>query len=156
MFIINSAPIILLLTIIVQTLIICLIIWLSINTRWFAIILFLIFLGGLMVLFIYIVRLASNEIAFIDKTSLVILTSIIIICATGWVIFNEQNLTISNLVIKKFIKIIISTRFFTLIIITIIYLLITLIVVIKISNKYAAPIKNLTLYDKHTKIPPTN
>nr|ASM82797.1 NADH dehydrogenase subunit 6 [Neoperla ignacsiveci] len=49
------------LTLLIQTLIICLTTGLLTHSFWFSYILFLVFLGGLLVLFIYVTSLASNE-----------------------------------------------------------------------------------------------
>nr|WNH42620.1 NADH dehydrogenase subunit 6 [Neoperla vicina] len=49
------------LTLVTQTLIICLTTGLMTHSFWFSYILFLVFLGGLLVLFIYVTTLASNE-----------------------------------------------------------------------------------------------
>nr|WNH42599.1 NADH dehydrogenase subunit 6 [Neoperla tangana] len=49
------------LTLLTQTLIICLTTGLMTRSFWFSYILFLVFLGGLLVLFIYVTSLASNE-----------------------------------------------------------------------------------------------
>nr|WNH42625.1 NADH dehydrogenase subunit 6 [Neoperla caeleps] len=49
------------LTLLIQTLIICLTTGLLVHSFWFSYILFLVFLGGLLVLFIYVTTLASNE-----------------------------------------------------------------------------------------------
>nr|QUE26650.1 NADH dehydrogenase subunit 6 [Ilythea japonica] len=49
------------LTLLIQTLLICLITGLMNQSFWFSYILFLIFLGGMLVLFIYVTSLASNE-----------------------------------------------------------------------------------------------
>nr|YP_009573130.1 NADH dehydrogenase subunit 6 [Macromia daimoji]QBF44110.1 NADH dehydrogenase subunit 6 [Macromia daimoji] len=45
----------------IQTLLSCLMIGLTMQTTWFSYILFLVFLGGMMVLFIYMTSVASNE-----------------------------------------------------------------------------------------------
>nr|ASM82810.1 NADH dehydrogenase subunit 6 [Neoperla sp. FS-2017] len=49
------------LTLLIQTLLVCLISGLTTQTFWFSYMLFLVFLGGLLVLFIYVTSLASNE-----------------------------------------------------------------------------------------------
>nr|WNH42624.1 NADH dehydrogenase subunit 6 [Neoperla pilulifera] len=49
------------LVLLIQTLIICLTTGLMAQSFWFSYILFLVFLGGLLVLFIYVTTLASNE-----------------------------------------------------------------------------------------------
>nr|YP_010835947.1 NADH dehydrogenase subunit 6 [Scopura montana]WGC89466.1 NADH dehydrogenase subunit 6 [Scopura montana] len=63
------------LMLLLQTLIICLMTGLMTQTFWFSYILFLVFLGGLLVLFIYVTSLASNEM-FIVSTKMTILTLI--------------------------------------------------------------------------------
>lgn len=96
-------------------------------------------------LFVYIVRLASNEIFNIIRN-----TNIIIIIIPTTTIFyvylilknnhikNEININFAH----QFNKIYsITPRF--LILFTIIYLLITLVVAVKISNLKEAPIKNM-------------
>lgn len=55
-------PITMVIIIVVQSLLICLILFMSMSMSWYSYILFLIFMGGLIVLFIYICRIASNEI----------------------------------------------------------------------------------------------
>jgi len=59
--VIRFHPVIILILILIQSTILCLIIWIYLNSSWLSYILFLIFLGGLIVLFMYITRLASNE-----------------------------------------------------------------------------------------------
>merc|ERR1712198_806681 len=56
-----SHPLAIGLALLSQTILICLITGLSSSSFWFSYILFLIFLGGILVLFIYVTSLASNE-----------------------------------------------------------------------------------------------
>nr|YP_004891575.1 NADH dehydrogenase subunit 6 [Phalera flavescens]AEB71587.1 NADH dehydrogenase subunit 6 [Phalera flavescens] len=60
MFFMNN-PLSMGLMILMQTLLICLLSGMMIKTYWFSYILFLTFLGGLLVLFIYVSSIASNE-----------------------------------------------------------------------------------------------
>nr|YP_010868502.1 NADH dehydrogenase subunit 6 [Zeugodacus heinrichi]WGU20009.1 NADH dehydrogenase subunit 6 [Zeugodacus heinrichi] len=60
-FIQMNHPLAMGLMLLIQTLQICLLTGLMANSFWFSYILFLIFLGGMLVLFIYVTSLASNE-----------------------------------------------------------------------------------------------
>jgi len=146
-FIIRSHPIILITIILIQTINLCLIIWLLLKSSWFAYILFIIFLGGLIVLFIYITRLASNEkfFIYISPTPIAYFTTIVItILLTNKneeiQIFNQFN----N--INKIFSSIYSLNVVTLTTTTIIYLLLTLIVVVKVASKYEGPLRNIVYY----------
>jgi len=144
-----SHPIRLIAVILSITLLCCVIVSLITTTSWFSFILFLIFLGGLIVLFIYISRLASNEKFLIDwaraiKSSIGILVSIIFTVAN----INYQYatntpvneiITLNSIYIKNSIAPIIFT---------IIYLLLTLVVVVKITSKYEGPLRNTTFLNK--------
>lgn len=144
LYISSSHPVILIIFILIQTVVLCLILWLKFKIRWFSYIIFLIFLGGLMVLFIYITSLASNELILISINSIfysVIFCSLLIFFII--LSFNLQdNYNIFNFNFKSF-HLIYSIRRSRLVILTIIYLLLTLIIVVKISNKFDAPIKNM-------------
>lgn len=127
-----------------QTSIICVIIWILIKTRWFSFILFLIFLGGLIVLFVYVVRLASNEkfelkLEEISLLSVIRLTVVVIIIFPA---FFQKN--INNQITNFFDQtiIIFSNQIVILVIIVIVYLLFTLIVAVKVSSKYEGPLRN--------------
>lgn len=97
-----------------------------------------------MVLFIYITSLASNELILISINSIfysVIFCSLLLFFII--LSFNLQdNYNIFNFNFKSF-HLIYSIRRSRLVILTIIYLLLTLIIVVKISNKFDAPIKNM-------------
>lgn len=133
-------PILIMILIIAQTLILCLILWTKLSLSWFSYILFLIFIGGLMVLFIYICRLASNEIFFIKINIVEITLSIALLS----IIILSFKRSIYDININYFIFIIkmITNMNKWVICLTIIYLLFTLIVVVKISNKKIGPIRS--------------
>jgi len=61
----------------IQTVIVCLIRGTTFKSFWFSYILFIIIIGGILVLFIYITRLASNE-TFSPSNKILITTSIIL------------------------------------------------------------------------------
>nr|YP_008757791.1 NADH dehydrogenase subunit 6 [Catopsilia pomona]AFP58832.1 NADH dehydrogenase subunit 6 [Catopsilia pomona] len=141
-----------------QTMIISLFIGLFLNTYWFSYILFLVFLGGLLVLFIYVSSIASNEIMKFS-ISFKFIFPIIIMISLMTMFFNWKNINLLNLFINNEMNNIESififmnenniylsklydkqTYFLTLMLI--IYLFITLIVVIKITNIFFGPLRS--------------
>jgi NADH-ubiquinone oxidoreductase chain 6 len=60
------------LVLLIQTLIVALLTGVLASSFWFSYILFLVFLGGMLVLFIYVTRLASNEMFSISAKSLLL------------------------------------------------------------------------------------
>nr|YP_010192685.1 NADH dehydrogenase subunit 6 [Nymphalis canace]QZP40839.1 NADH dehydrogenase subunit 6 [Nymphalis canace]USO21363.1 NADH dehydrogenase subunit 6 [Nymphalis canace] len=146
------------LMILIQTLLLCLLSSMLINTYWFSYILFLIFLGGLMVLFIYVSSIASNELfkmsifnkSFIMYLFLFMIISYLFKNNLFWMNFsfndeminyfnsflffnNELNFNLSKLYNKQ-------TYFLTLMMI--IYLFITLIATVKITNIFFGPLRS--------------
>lgn len=124
---------------------------------WFSYILFLVFLGGILVLFIYVTSLASNEIfSFSFK---IIITRIILfegIILLRLLIDPSINIFINNNeIINYSFKILLSpenlnsiyklfnfpTNWITLLLIN--YLFFTLIVSVKITNFFYGPLRNL-------------
>jgi len=97
-----------------------------------------------MVLFIYITRLASNE--KINLTLKKSVNLILTLWTTYFILWTEKNSQPSireEIIIIKSFNNIYSNPSIELILITIIYLLLTLIIVVKISNQFNAPVKNL-------------
>nr|YP_009538153.1 NADH dehydrogenase subunit 6 [Athyma libnites]AYN60935.1 NADH dehydrogenase subunit 6 [Athyma libnites] len=148
------------LLILTQTLLTCLISGLLINTYWFSYILFLIFLGGLLVLFIYVSSVASNElfkIHFISKFSIIYILFILIFS-----ILFKNNLTWMNFSFNdEMINFFNSTLFFNneynfnlsklynkqnywMMLMMIIYLFITLIAIVKITNIFFGPLRSFS------------
>ena len=144
-YLIRSHPILLIVLILLQTSCLCLIGWIKLKIRWFSYVLFLIFLGGLIVLFIYITRLASNEIIVINLYSyglIIILTTFLRIFLINFNNF-QQIFDVSTEHFSITFNFIYSLNRAPLVLVTIVYLLLTLIIVVKISNKFDAPIKNI-------------
>nr|WFQ83153.1 NADH dehydrogenase subunit 6 [Qianguimon aflagellum] len=139
------------LNLLIQTIIISFSAGLTTYSFWFSYILFLIFLGGMLVLFIYVASLASNEI-FMPSLILTSFTLTFIMLLFLLFFFMDPLLisTFSNLP-KSSINILSSTAhitmwmfntpsmFFTIFIIS--YLLFTLLVVVKIINLYKGPLR---------------
>nr|YP_010692480.1 NADH dehydrogenase subunit 6 [Pareronia hippia]WBV74633.1 NADH dehydrogenase subunit 6 [Pareronia hippia] len=157
MFFINH-PLMMGLIILIQTMMMSLLIGMFMDTYWFSYILFLIFLGGLLVLFIYVSNVASNELMNFSMMKmnfiLIIILSLIITLIMNFKNFNMKNLFINNEMnnlLNYFIffnenKINLSKLYdkqtFLLIMMLIIYLFITLIAVIKITNIFFGPLRS--------------
>nr|YP_009236844.1 NADH dehydrogenase subunit 6 [Telchinia parrhasia]AMJ17308.1 NADH dehydrogenase subunit 6 [Telchinia parrhasia] len=144
--------------ILIQTLLTCTLAGMLIDTYWFSYILFLIFLGGLLVLFMYVSSIASNElfkINFMNKIlfsisiSYALIISFYLMNNLSWMNFyfneemnnflnnifffnNEYNFNLSKLYNEQ-------TYFLTFLLI--IYLFITLIAVVKITNIFFGPLR---------------
>nr|YP_010981214.1 NADH dehydrogenase subunit 6 [Lispe neimongola]WOE90344.1 NADH dehydrogenase subunit 6 [Lispe neimongola] len=143
-------------TLLIQTFLICLITGLMNKSFWFSYILFLIFLGGMLVLFIYVTSLASNEM-FSLSMKLTIFSFIILFMSmlisffidhnmiTNWFMNNEMisltNLysyfTENSLSLNKLYNY--PTNFITIMLMN--YLLITLIAVVKITKLSKGPLR---------------
>nr|SSD62323.1 NADH dehydrogenase subunit 6 [Parides photinus] len=145
--------------ILTQTLLTCIILGLINYTYWFSYILFLVFMGGLLVLFIYVSSIASNELFnfnFFMKNYIILFFMFIVIISflfmynLNWMNFNF-NYDMNNL-FNMFIffnnenKINISklynNQIFYLMIIMIIYLFVALIAVVKITNIFYGPLRS--------------
>nr|QIH95748.1 NADH dehydrogenase subunit 6 [Bradysia sp. XQM-2020] len=140
----------------IQTALICFITGLMISSFWFSYILFLVFLGGMLVLFIYVTSLASNEM-FNFSIKLMLITMLMIFVIIILSIFLDHmnfalinNLEMDNMQAKinemenynSIYKLYnFPTNWITCLIIN--YLLFTLIVVVKITNLFYGPIRNM-------------
>lgn len=146
-----SHPLSLGITLLLQTVLISLTVGISTYSFWFSYILFIIFLGGILVLFIYVASLASNEIfsfsliTFFTYRATVFLFSFITIFLDPLIISRPSSLPSSSIntnlstpLIVRWIYNSPSIRF-TLFIIT--YLLLTLVVVVKIVNLFKGPLR---------------
>nr|YP_009706258.1 NADH dehydrogenase subunit 6 [Conocephalus maculatus]AIW64928.1 NADH dehydrogenase subunit 6 [Conocephalus maculatus] len=148
-------PLAMTLIIITQTLIICLTIGLLKPSYWFSYILFLVFLGGMLVLFVYTTTLASNEIFSVSIMELMIISGILL-CLLGIVMFLDhffQFLSNNDMLIASNNSIInysetdnlltklynTSTSMITLLLMS--YLLLTLIVIVKITDIFSGPLR---------------
>nr|YP_009442869.1 NADH dehydrogenase subunit 6 [Moduza procris]ATP01344.1 NADH dehydrogenase subunit 6 [Moduza procris] len=151
-------PITMGLLILIQTLLTCLLSGMLINTYWFSYILFLVFLGGLLVLFIYVSSVASNELFKINLISkfsffyifFIMIFSILFKNNLTWMNFsfndemnnffnmnlffnNEYNFNLSKLYNKQN---------YIMMMMLIIYLFITLVAIVKITNIFFGPLRS--------------
>lgn len=121
---------------------------------WFSYILFLVFLGGVLVLFIYITSLASNEKFSFDWTGLLIVLLTIAIVLVGALIgflpspettasvidltpYSIGLMSLGILVIKLY-----SIECFKITALLVLYLLYALLVCARIVNKYSGALRN--------------
>lgn len=116
---------------------------------WYSYILFLIIIGGILVLFIYITSIASNEIFKYSNKIIIIVISILRVTFIIYFKFDKffinyfnfnQNIIINynfNLSLRKFINYPSNLVLFTIII----YLFITLVVVVKITEIKSGPLR---------------
>nr|YP_009489514.1 NADH dehydrogenase subunit 6 [Euryades corethrus]SPP23417.1 NADH dehydrogenase subunit 6 [Euryades corethrus] len=142
-----------------QTLLTCLLLGLINYTYWFSYILFLVFMGGLLVLFIYVSSIASNELFnfnFFYKNYIVLFIliifffSIMFMYNLNWLnfYFNYDMKNLFNMFIffnnenKINISKLYNNQILYLMIMMIIYLFITLIAVVKITNIFYGPLRS--------------
>nr|BCD33128.1 NADH dehydrogenase subunit 6 [Scopimera globosa] len=139
------------LTLLAQTIFVTLTVGVSNFSFWFSYILFLVFLGGMLVLFIYVASLASNE-AFLPPTMLAVFFVSMSIFFSFMLFFIDPIMSISpSSLPTTSIQAFTSTPFiiswiynspsmmFTIFIVS--YLLLMLIIVVKIVNLFKAPLR---------------
>nr|YP_006576040.1 NADH dehydrogenase subunit 6 [Necrophila americana]ACZ58567.1 NADH dehydrogenase subunit 6 [Necrophila americana] len=147
-FIFMSHPLSMGLVLLSQTILIALITgFISLNF-WFSYILFLIMIGGMLVLFIYMTSVASNE-KFKYSNLITIMNIFIIILSLPFYFMDSMLIYINNMQVETLIneEIYISlSKFFNfpssvILLMMIIYLFITLIAVVKITNISYGPLR---------------
>nr|YP_010693136.1 NADH dehydrogenase subunit 6 [Zeugodacus atrifacies]WCB98343.1 NADH dehydrogenase subunit 6 [Zeugodacus atrifacies] len=155
-FIQMNHPLAMGLMLLIQTLQICLLTGLMAKSFWFSYILFLIFLGGMLVLFIYVTSLASNEMFSLSMklttTSIMIMSLLVLI----YIFMDKSSTTsfIQNLEMQPYHQMNIlmpenalslnklynfPTNLITILLMN--YLLITLIAVVKITKLFYGPLR---------------
>nr|YP_009499377.1 NADH dehydrogenase subunit 6 [Andraca olivacea]AWT58369.1 NADH dehydrogenase subunit 6 [Andraca olivacea] len=158
MYFINH-PLTMGLMILMQTFNVCMLSGMMISTYWFSYILFLTFLGGLLVLFIYVSSIASNEL-FLMSTQMkmfIVMTLMIIFIFSylksnlNWMnlnINNSENNNLFNLMMffnnenKININKLYNNQMSLLMMMLMIYLFITLVAVVKITNIFHGPLRS--------------
>lgn len=151
MFIQLNHPLAIGLMLLIQTLLVCLISSLINETYWFSYILFLVFIGGILVLFIYVTSLVSNE-TFSISNNIVIISLLLLFIAQFIIFFYDNSITneffnniITHINKENFLNLIklfnYPTNFITILLIN--YLLITLIAVVKITNIFYGPLRQI-------------
>nr|YP_009743859.1 NADH dehydrogenase subunit 6 [Barbourion lemaii]QIE12615.1 NADH dehydrogenase subunit 6 [Barbourion lemaii] len=143
--------------ILIQTIMTCMLSGMMIKTYWFSYILFLVFLGGLLVLFIYVSSIASNELFFISNNMkimfIIMFTMLIFLQMFFYKNLIWMNLNINSEMNKYFNLFLFEndnkinlnklynnyTAMLTMMLI--IYLFITLIAIVKITNIFYGPLR---------------
>nr|YP_010947548.1 NADH dehydrogenase subunit 6 [Kentrochrysalis sieversi]WGO76538.1 NADH dehydrogenase subunit 6 [Kentrochrysalis sieversi] len=145
------------LMILIQTMLTCMLSGMMIKTYWFSYILFLTFLGGLLVLFIYVSSIASNELFNLSNNMKIIIIMLSILLIISQIMFlknlNWMNLN-NNSEMDKFFNMfwfnnenkinlnkLYNNESSLLMFLLIIYLFITLIAVVKITNIFYGPLR---------------
>nr|APT41560.1 NADH dehydrogenase subunit 6 [Trichophoromyia ininii] len=156
MFMMMSHPLALGLMLLIQTLLISLIIGLMMKTFWFSYILFLTFMGGMLVLFIYITSLASNEMFSLSSKMMIMFSLFLSLLFISMLIMDKTLIThyIYNNEMMEFfnMKFLFKENFLNLnkfynfptnlmMLMMIIYLLLTLIIIVKITNFNTGPLR---------------
>nr|UPX88496.1 NADH dehydrogenase subunit 6 [Syritta pipiens] len=152
-------PITMGLLLLIQTMLICCITGLMTKSFWFSYILFLIFVGGMLVLFIYMTSLASNEMFSISMkmTTISIITFIMLFFIILFMdkmimMFNSMNNEMNSIInlnsyiqentlnLNKLYNY--PNNMITILLIN--YLLITLIATVKITKLFHGPLRSMT------------
>nr|YP_006460279.1 NADH dehydrogenase subunit 6 [Papilio machaon]ADI75262.1 NADH dehydrogenase subunit 6 [Parnassius bremeri]ADI75340.1 NADH dehydrogenase subunit 6 [Papilio machaon] len=148
------------LMILIQTLVICLLSGMLINSYWFSYILFLVFLGGLLVLFIYVSSVASNELFNMNFSLKNIMFFLLIMSLflsfnymnnLNWLnfSFNYEMKNMMNFFIffnnenKINLSKLYNNQNYMLMMMLITYLFITLVAIVKITNIFYGPIRSI-------------
>nr|AQM39859.1 NADH dehydrogenase subunit 6 [Tegra novaehollandiae viridinotata] len=168
MFLFNyfKHPLSMTIIIICQTLIMVIFMSLTTKTFWMSYILFLVFLGGMLILFLYITSLAPNEL-FTPHTTLppIIFSSIIMMFMVtvsfmdqlSWNIMSsnmdmnsiqESNIFISYMNQHLMLIKLYNTPTSMLTLTLVLYLLLTLIAIVKITNIFMGPLRSQTANHK--------
>nr|YP_009725540.1 NADH dehydrogenase subunit 6 [Homoeoxipha nigripes]QHQ73131.1 NADH dehydrogenase subunit 6 [Homoeoxipha nigripes] len=156
MILFSSHPLFFTLMIISQTLILCILLNFFYSSMWFSYILFLTFLGGMLILFIYMTSLTSNEILLQNKFKLFLITMITFMFFMLMIKFmnlnysmmmNQDSMNLQNFITlydhPKNLNMMYNKPNYLITIMMISYLLISLIIVINISNPKMGALRHL-------------
>nr|YP_009630597.1 NADH dehydrogenase subunit 6 [Diamphipnoa annulata]QBR55104.1 NADH dehydrogenase subunit 6 [Diamphipnoa annulata] len=156
MFTQMSHPLAMGLMLLIQTLLICLITGMIAPSFWFSYILFLVFLGGLLVLFIYVTSLASNEMFTLSSKAFFLMSVPMIISFMIILAVNTQGLmtdtttgdmlNISSTLnfeeeASMFLMKLYNTNTSIITLMLVLYLFLTLIAVVTITNIFKGPLR---------------
>nr|QWQ55648.1 NADH dehydrogenase subunit 6 [Diestrammena sp.] len=157
MFMLANHPLTMMLIIIMQTVMICLSTGIIYQSFWFSYILFLVFLGGMLVLFIYITSLASNEMFKIPSWTIIMIMGMMLIMLLNYMFIDSSmwmsminNIDMTN--ISNYISTMYSesnlslTKLYNnpsnmITLMLVMYLFLTLIVIVNITNIFKGPLR---------------
>nr|YP_010282314.1 NADH dehydrogenase subunit 6 [Xanthabraxas hemionata]UHM24977.1 NADH dehydrogenase subunit 6 [Xanthabraxas hemionata] len=149
------------LMILLQTMLMCMLSGMMIKTYWFSYILFITFLGGLLVMFIYVSSVASNELYNTSLNMKLIIMFIILMIMINqiylylnenlnWMNFNNNMMDNDNFNKMFFfnnenkinLNKLYNNHTFMLMMMLMIYLFITLVSIVKITNIFYGPLRS--------------
>nr|QYC35491.1 NADH dehydrogenase subunit 6 [Cyphonocerus sanguineus klapperichi] len=147
-FLFTSHPLSMGLILLIQTLMISLITGLMSINYWFSYILFIIMIGGMLVLFIYMTSIASNE-KFSHNNKILIIMILLMLMITFMLMSDQfinymssvNSTSINNSSFENSLNKYLSYPFMMISLSIITYLLITLIAVVKITNIKYGPLR---------------
>nr|YP_010621016.1 NADH dehydrogenase subunit 6 [Periplaneta japonica]WAX39399.1 NADH dehydrogenase subunit 6 [Periplaneta japonica] len=152
MFMQMKHPLAMGLILLIQTIIMCMMSGLLSQSFWFSYVLFLIFLGGMLVLFIYVTSLASNEMFNMSMKMLMLIMMIMMML----ILLNKLNMNINNMEMITHENIYMMenemmnsltklynqpTNMITIMLAS--YLFLTLIAIVKITNILKGPLRQM-------------
>uniref|UniRef100_UPI00300227E1 NADH dehydrogenase subunit 6 n=1 Tax=Mesyatsia karakorum TaxID=3111802 RepID=UPI00300227E1 len=151
-----SHPLAMGMMLLLQTLVICLLTGFMTQSFWFSYILFLVFLGGLLVLFIYVTSLASNEM-FSLSTKMVTFIVVPFSAMTFVCLFLDPVFWLTNLLNSDMLSVLSITSYSEecipslmklynqptgyITLMLVLYLFLTLIAVVKITSIFSGPLR---------------
>nr|AIY62163.1 NADH dehydrogenase subunit 6 [Glyptotermes sp. B TB-2014] len=130
-----------------QTMITCLMSGLMNKSFWFQYILFMVFVGGMLVLFIYVTSLASNEMFSLSTKVIMmaVMTILSMMMIESWMELDSKDTTMHEMMLLEEITTTTSKLYNpptgTMTILMALYLFLTLIVVVKITNISSGPLR---------------
>nr|ALR69110.1 NADH dehydrogenase subunit 6 [Apocheima cinerarius] len=149
------------LMILFQTLLMCMLSGMLIKTYWFSYILFLTFLGGLLVLFIYVSSIASNEMFNLSfNIKMMMMMSLMLISISQIYLFTFENMNWMNLSNnindndnfmdmlffnnenKINLNKLYNNHTYMIMMMLVIYLFISLVAIVKITNIFYGPLRS--------------
>nr|ALO71003.1 NADH deshydrogenase subunit 6 [Pselaphinae sp. 4 EF-2015] len=144
LFLFMKHPLSMGLMLLMQTFLTSLISGILINNFWFSYILFLIFISGMLILFMYMINIASNEMLKISKSLIILTLMLIIFLTVNWMFMDSMIFNVMNLNFDQ-----VNTNFYNYfsypnnmtIMFIMLYLFITLISSLKIINMKYGPIR---------------
>nr|URX53730.1 NADH dehydrogenase subunit 6 [Postelectrotermes sp. 2 AB-2022a] len=130
-----------------QTMMMCLISGLMHQSFWFQYILFMVFVGGMLVLFIYVASLASNEMFSLSTKMMAMTTGLLpmALMTKDWMTINVKETTNYEMMMESEI-ITMTSKLYNqpngvMTILMALYLFLTLIVVVKVTNVSEGPLR---------------
>nr|YP_010939062.1 NADH dehydrogenase subunit 6 [Cryptocercus punctulatus]WLF00974.1 NADH dehydrogenase subunit 6 [Cryptocercus punctulatus] len=133
-----------------QTILMCMMSGLLSKSFWFAYILFMIFIGGMLVLFIYVTSLASNEMFMLSMKIMIMSTIMFTLMMTmmNWMKINNQEIMTNDIMNSNLETQIQLNKLYNkpngmLTILLALYMFLTLIAVVKIINITKGPLRQM-------------